>query len=564
MSNLDPNVFSDFKDSLVTVITQTQSSAPQEKPATVVGTDSEGTIWVRMLGSDNDTPVAYSATTVSEGDSVDVLISNGSAKIKGNRTSPSAGVAYVDNGIKNVKTQSEAYFNVLRAEKADFSELHAAKADIDDLYATKATVIDLEATNAEIENLDASKANITDLNATNATVQNLSADYAQFKTATVDDLAAKQAAIGTLNANKANVTDLTATNGNITALVSKLAGFDTAVADFLAAEHLEVDLADIDVATVTEGWIKDLMVQGEIIAQSGQLYYLDSVHINAQSIDAGTLNVDRLLINAPQPDGSVKKYLLQVNQDGTTTNVEVASTINDRTLTATKLIANSITTDEITVNNLAGTGGWINLANGTFKYMNVHTHEDDDDNWDDSSNGISWDGSTLQIKSDDIELTSGEKITGIVTDLRTAEGEVTLLRSDVDQTAAGLSVTVTDLHAVQDYIGSPDDTNGLLHRLNEQVFATIPVYMNFTSDNGSPLLTIGGGDKWGQFKMAITNTGLDIINEATQDRPAYFTKDGLFIQQAEVVGDLYFGTGDNGGWQWTVRENGHMTLRKVR
>lgn len=541
MTDLDPTVFGHFKDSLNTVIDQSKDVVPEEHPAKVVGRDEDGTLWVRIYGAEKDTPVTMAVVDALEGDLVGVKIVDGNSIMTWNTTSPAATVNQVGNVSKRVSAVAG------------------------DVYMARAKIGDLEAENATINNLIAENATIT-----NAKIQNLEAEDARITNLVAENAEITEAAIGTLNANKANVTDLTATNGNITALVSKLAGFDTAVADFLAAEHLEVDLADIDVAAISEGWIKDLMVQGSMIVQNGTVYYLDAVEVNANNITAGTLDVQRLIIT-DQKTG--EKYLVHFVEDPQTGEMTPVSQKMDgnvvapRTITADKIVTGSITADEITANILAGTGSWIDFHNGTFKYMTVepgHESDTDDQKWEASSNGISWDGSTLQIKSDDIELTSGEKITGIVTDLRTAEGEVSLLRSDVDQTAAGLSVTVTDLHAVQDYIGSPDDSNGLLHRLNEQVFATIPVYMNFTSDNGSPLLTIGGGDKWGQFKMAITNTGLDIINEATQDRPAYFTKDGLFIQQAEVVGDLYFGTGDNGGWQWTVRENGHMTLRKVR
>lgn len=552
MTDLDPTIFGHFKDSLNAVIDQSKDVVPEEHPAKVIGRDDEGTLWVRIYGAEKDTPVTMAVVDALEGDLVGVKIVDGNSIMTWNTTSPAATV----NQLGRVTNRVVSIEGDIRATNGKFVNLEAENARITNLVAenaeiTNAKIQNLEAEDAYIENLVAEKADITDLQATNANIANL-------------------------NAIKANVVDLTATNANITALVSKLAGFDTAVADFIAAQHLEVNLADIDVAAISEGWIKDLMVQGEIIAQSGQIFYLDSVHINAEKIDAGTLNVDRLIVTGQ--DG--KKYLVQVNNQGTPTYVEVADQINDRTLTATKLIANSITTNEITVNNLVGTGGWINLANGTFKYMNVHSHEDDDDNWDDSSNGISWDGSSLQIKADNVELSSGESISSIVTDLegKASNDDLSLLRSSVNQNAEGINVTIenittltndltntnSDLSTIRQYVGEPGDPNGLLSQLNERVFSTIPVYMDFKSSNGHPLLTIGGGDDWGQFKLEISNTGLHIINESTGSTPAYFTKDRLLINEAEVVGDLYFGTGDNAGWQWTVRTNGHMTLRKNR
>ena len=60
--------------------------------------------------------------------------------------------------------------------------------------------------------------------------------------------------------------------------------------------------------------------------------------------------------------------------------------LEDRTIAGDKILANSITASEITAENLEGTGGWINLASGTFKYMNAQT-----------GSGIAWDGQYLTI-----------------------------------------------------------------------------------------------------------------------------------------------------------------------
>lgn len=530
MTDLDPTVFGHFKDSLNTVIDQSKDVVPEEHPAKVVGRDEDGTLWVRIYGAEKDTPVTMAVVDALEGDLVGVKIVDGNSIMTWNTTSPAATVNQVGNVSKRVSAVAG------------------------DVYMARAKIGDLEAENATINNLIAENATIT-----NAKIQNLEAEDARITNLVAENAEITEAAIGTLNANKANVTDLTATNGNITALVSKLAGFDTAVADFLAAEHLEVDLADIDVATVTEGWIKDLMVQGSMIVQNGTVYYLDAVEVNANNITAGTLDVQRLIITDQQTG---EKYLVHFVEDPQTGEMTPVSQKMDgnvvapRTITADKLVANSITTNEITVNNLVGTGGWINLANGTFKYMNVHTHEDDDDNWDDSSNGISWDGSSLQIKADNVELSSGESISSIVTDISGMGETLTQVQTTVNQTASGLEVVVIDLATVTDRVDSNDAD---LSQLNERVFETIPAYMTFGTSDGQPMLTIGGGESWGQFKIEISNTGMYIRNIATSTTPAYFDKDALYIQQAEVVGNLYFG-----GWVWTARPNGHMTLIKKR
>ena len=60
--------------------------------------------------------------------------------------------------------------------------------------------------------------------------------------------------------------------------------------------------------------------------------------------------------------------------------------IEPRTITADKIVAGAITVNEITTNNLVGTGGWINLSNGTFSYTNAT-----------SGDGIGWDGTNLTL-----------------------------------------------------------------------------------------------------------------------------------------------------------------------
>lgn len=56
--------------------------------AVVTKTDADGTVWVRIAGSDSDTPCSRSSAAVSPGDSVSVRISGGRAVIEANYTRP--------------------------------------------------------------------------------------------------------------------------------------------------------------------------------------------------------------------------------------------------------------------------------------------------------------------------------------------------------------------------------------------------------------------------------------------------------------------------------------------
>ena len=223
--------------------------------------------------------------------------------------------------------------------------INANRADIDILYADKANVNDLTVINADIENLKVDKANVNDLETNYAKIGALEAVIAD---------------VNTINANKA-----------------------------------DINFANVNTATITEAWIKDLMVQGHIIAQSGTIYYLDAIHINANNIDTGTLTADRILLHGD--DGLY--YQINVDKLGESriesmTELERAELKN--TIHADVITAHSITSDQLTVNNIQGTGGWINLANGTFEYRNAI-----------NGNGISWDGEHLLIQADSIVFSSG-------------------------------------------------------------------------------------------------------------------------------------------------------------
>ena len=201
-----------------------------------------------------------------------------------------------------------------------------------------------------------------------------------------------------INANKARIRE---------------AEIDTVnVKNKLTASKADIDFANVATANITEAWIKDLMVQGRMIAQSGTTFYLDAIHINANYIDAGTLKADRLLLTTEE--GLYYQLNLDALGQATIQQMTAAEQAQLKTsIHADVITAHSITTDQITVNNLVGTGGWINLANGTFSYMNAQT-----------ANGISWDGSRLTIQADSFLLSSGRNIATAVDDAVSAVADI--------------------------------------------------------------------------------------------------------------------------------------------
>lgn len=181
-----------------------------------------------------------------------------------------------------------------------------------------------------------------------------------------------------LVAEKANITDLDAANANIKSL-------QTAKAD--------IDFANVTVGNVSEAWIKNLFVQGGFIAQSGTVYNLVGVRIDGDLINANTVKADKLLLQGD--DGLY--YAINVSALGETTASSDAK--YQKGIDGSVIVAHSITADQITANNIVGTGGWINLAEGKFKYANAS-----------SGNFISWDGKSLEISLDKLNITSSSGI----------------------------------------------------------------------------------------------------------------------------------------------------------
>ena len=141
------------------------------------------------------------------------------------------------------------------------------------------------------------------------------------------------------------------------------------------------------------------MVQTGLLAKEGTIYTLDAIQVNASSITAGTIDVQRLIVTV---DG--QKYMVHVDGQGTPTYEKLdGNIIQPLTIAADRIISHSITTEQITAENLVGTNGWINMSEGTFFYGDGAT-------WDDTTNGILWDGISLKIKGA-VTVTGGNAYT---------------------------------------------------------------------------------------------------------------------------------------------------------
>lgn len=183
--------------------------------------------------------------------------------------------------------------------------------------------------------------------------------------------------------DRAKITDLEAESARIDSLETEKLDADELEAEVAKLGYAKIDFANVNVAQISEAWIKSLFVQGGVLSNEGTFYRLVGVHINGDLIDANTVRADALLLR-----GDTGLYY-KINVDALGQATASSDEKYQRGIDGSAIVAHSITADEITTQNIQGTGGWINFASGTFAYFNQT-----------NGNGIVWDGEHLTISTD--------------------------------------------------------------------------------------------------------------------------------------------------------------------
>lgn len=213
-------------------------------------------------------------------------------------------------------------------------------------------------------------------------------EYESLKQVTVTEIAnIKEAMV-----DRAVVKELIAGSAVIRELYADVADIEEVIADVMTAEYADlhyaqIDAANINTATIRSEWVDQIMVQTGLLAQTGTVFTLDAIQLNADRITAGTIDIQRIIVtDSTTGEKSMITWNSSTQQyDAVKLDGDV---LGDHTVSADKIIAHSLTANEITTNNIAGTGGWINLASGTFSYVNAT-----------SGDGIAWDGTNLTINA---------------------------------------------------------------------------------------------------------------------------------------------------------------------
>lgn len=306
---LSKNLISDF----VKATTDDKKTAEE---TTLYGTIVEynGSKYVRLDGSDMLTP--YTATVAAKaGERVRVSVGKHSATVTGNVSSPAARTGDVEELGQKVDT-----FDAVVANKATIKDLEVERARVDDLVADNVVIKNqLTADSAEIKDLKADNVDIKGkLTARDAEIENLKANKIDAEVvsanyATIKNLEATQASVKELSANKANITDLTAATGRIDKLESK--DIET---DNLIAKKADIDLANVNNAWINKGVLKDGSIGSAAIHEGAvtNAKIADATieaakikSINADSIVAGTIKTERLIIAGPDGQDSIVKAI---------------------------------------------------------------------------------------------------------------------------------------------------------------------------------------------------------------------------------------------------------------
>ena len=297
-------------------------------------------------------------------------------------------------GLLSSKTTAivEKVYKKITADSAEIKIITGELANYKVVVAESLQVINAEIKNVKADYGEYKKLVTQQFEAEAARIDVISGDLADYKTVVADEFTAVTGRIDTVSGDLADYKVVIAGELDAhTALLEQITA-NQITTEYLNTYYANINLANIDIANIEKAKIGELFAEMGLIStaviENGHVTgYLDSVSINANAIRAGTLSVDRLIIN-----GSEESIIYALNNAGELTSTSVdtldGGLLTDRTITADKLVAHSITANEITTSNIIGANGWINLAQGTFNY----------------GNQLIWDGSELYISAETITM----------------------------------------------------------------------------------------------------------------------------------------------------------------
>lgn len=209
------------------------------------------------------------------------------------------------------------------------------------------TITNAKIADATIEWEKVSKSFITDLTADNAYIENLKATIGEFGYITAENADLTYATITSLRAVDGKIDTLSSkaiTTENLSAKVAALGYLSAESADL---KYANIKLSNIEVADIATLFAEVGLIDRATIVEGHITGFLDSVEVNAANITAGTLVADRILLKGENG------LLYSLNNLGELQSKTVDTLdgyiLTDRTVNADKIVAKSITANELDV-----------------------------------------------------------------------------------------------------------------------------------------------------------------------------------------------------------------------
>lgn len=284
-----------------------------------------------------------------------------------------------DGGLTNlmsaeIPTETESTYRTTSSTDIQAEEYARNFNDILKALANKVATDELSAKVAEIDNLTADSAIIKNIFSESVSTDYISAINALIGVLKATDITADTGTFNYLQADKLNAkyiqtTDITAESGKFNYLQSDKLDTKYINADEIEAEsgkyhYLTTDSLNADYIQSTSAAIANLIsrlsISDKTVTVDGKVTgELDAVEINANNINTGSLATDRLIIKGT--NGSIV-YALNNMGELVSENVDSIDgyVLTDRTISADKIIAQSITATEIDVASLIASQAFIN------------------------------------------------------------------------------------------------------------------------------------------------------------------------------------------------------------
>lgn len=212
------------------------------------------------------------------------------------------------------------------------------------------TITNAKIADATIEWEKVSKSFITDLTADNAYIEHLKATIGEFGYITAENADLTYATITSLQAVDGKIDTLTTKAITTDNLEAKVATLGYLSADSADLKYANIKLSNIEVADIATLFTEVGLIDRATIIEGHITGFLDSVEVNAANITAGTLVADRILLKGENG------LLYSLNNLGELQSKTVDTLdgyiLTDRTVNADKIVAKSITANELDVENV--------------------------------------------------------------------------------------------------------------------------------------------------------------------------------------------------------------------